>query len=439
MVGPIRLGLKIVLYTVFLVVIKSISADEQKAGGIHGIIQKADFANSLKTYINDTIESDRIRDKLYHFFEDLSQSQTSLNRSLPLNKTVSSEYYLIELVSHFSKSPSRRRKREDDCREARVIHAKTLKMLEREVNFIESTIFDEPDEIKEHSCQMKCMLECRKNNCLPSNCPEIPKDLNKCSDPVPCPRGCTAHWTIPPPRKDLKEVKKKEKEEGLKKKAGNKVNHKVSAGRKKSSNRIGADVDDLTKVIDYHRGLSYGFRRLEALLEDESGKFSSQDKRLMDLGDKLRLESVVDMVELLDYFKEDITYLSGGFLYDYSKIASIYYSQPNKSRLIMDCIKSILGHVVPNLSEEEIRRLKLSRLGDLEVTTNMKIWEWSKDEDRLKLIFTYCNDKSCSKYCPEHLDDLEKCSFKCANNQNCGQYQCFCKRYWRDVIVMPKY
>lgn len=446
MLGFIRLDSKIAIYTVFLMLIKSTLADEHKVVTSPGrnSSERDVFEKALETSINGTMDSDRIRDKLYRFFEDLRQA--GLNHSSLSDKTQSNnEHFLIKLIftsfgwSESSEAPLSRPKREDDCREVGIAHKGTLEKMEQEIEIIKIMHNNEVGELRKRSCRARCALECQKNKCSPSNCPEIPKDANKCSNPLPCPKGCTAHWTKPPPMKDLKEAKKRTKreKEGRKK---NRVNHKVSARRKKrkkSSNRIGSDVDKSTsELMGYHRQLSHGFRRLQFILDH---RFPIIDQRLMDLGDKLRLESVVDMIELLDYFMEDITYLTAGFLYDYPKIARIYYSQPNKNRLIMDCIKSILGNIIPSSSKEQI--LKISRLSpeerldwaktnDRELELEYEILKTAKNEDRLKMVkIEECEGKKCSDYCPELLDELEECSFKCANNLNCGRYQCFCKKF----------
>lgn len=361
-----------------------------------------DVPTAFEHLVNDSIGSYYIRNKLYSFLDNLAEkSQITLVKQG--HKHLLTRLFSIELSKY--KSRRARSCNFEKSKELERVNKDVLDLIDKEIDLLKKKNAIEWADRKEQSCETKCALECRKQECKRPNCPIIPEDTSVCSDPVACPKGCSAHW-IERPTKNV--------------------------GRKLRSFQIKPEE----RQQDHISPLSKGLVRFSEILNNEQKTHFNKTLSYLAL-DKLNEDKLIQMIELLDHFKEDITRLSNGILYDYPKIAKLYNSDPNKGSIITEGIMSILGNVIPSaltrdyIIGEYSKPLHERDQGYVSKDLARRIQRaflrpFRGREEELSL-FSNCDGKDCDDFCPEHKK-VDRCSFRCSNNERCGQYECHCEK-----------
>lgn len=371
--------------------------------------------NILETFVNKSIPEKHIQRKLYSLFNQLEEAHLNGEYS---NSTAGVNFMFMLMYPKSSQSillkKGSRKRRDVDCKELERESEKEFEGLRAEMNKLREGFENRRKFFSEGVCDSQCKRLCSKFECS-HLCPFLPGEPT-CADPLPCPKGCSAHWL---PQKTNITIK----------------NHSVKS-------RIGQKINIWQKI---NKGMAYldrdfrGLKRYQylnetGLLEEAHNKskfFESISKAF------LSKSIISDLLEILDYFKEDVTPSMNGTLVPYSTATDILI---RNNRIIEKTIKAIIGHIIPPTTKCKEISNELSKSKSAE---GMFQDVSRKIEEKLFVAEEIEMEKSCKceERCAKEKLAMKviDCSYNCPNNEYpCRGYHCRCiftnRYYFRKAI-----
>lgn len=364
--------------------------------------------NTLEKFVNLSIPERHIQEKLYSLFDRLEEAKSDGKHK----KSIAGVNYMFMLMypkniqskeANPGNHEEKRKRRHIDCKEVERKSNQELEGLRDEIKKLQEGYNERHDFLSKGVCDNKCNLLCSKVSCNQKLCPFRPEEPT-CADPLACPKGCSAHWLA---QKTIVANK------------NHSAKSRLSIWRR--TNRKMAYLDR-----DFR-----GLKRYQYLNEMGSLQKSFKRSKIFEFISNVTISkrAIIDLLEILDYFKEDVTPNMNGTLVPYSTIAD---SLTRKNQIIEKGVKAIIGHIIPPTPNCQEISKELNKSGS---TKGMFQDAFKRIEEKffqaesrnIEAESCDCKERCGSDAMKEMAKKVIDCSYECTNNAYpCRGYHCRC-------------